>query len=327
MSGIDTAPVFREVAPRTHRIDVPLGERFVSLYLVVGEDASLLFDVGTTGMIDEYVLPAMRALAVESASVRHVVLSHCDVDHFGGTADARAAFPAARIVAHERDADAIQDFATYVSERADGLGRFGWREDPDTLEWARSVTAEATLDGTVAGGEEIDLGDVVVRILHVPGHTEGHLALHIPASDALLVSDAVLGASVNNADGTPAFPPTYRFVDDYLASIRMLDGLGVGMLLTAHYPSMSAHETRNFLRISAAFAVETEAIVREVIASNAGVTFAQILDRVGPVAGQWPVEGTAGALAYPVAGHLERLEARGLVRSGDSDGVRRWWPR
>lgn len=324
MTGTQAAPAFRTVAPRIHRIDLPLGERYASLYLVTGDDACLLFDAGVSGMIGDYVIPTLSVLGVDPADVRHVLLSHCDVDHFGGAADARAAFPEAQLIAHELDAPAMEDFATYVAERADGFGDFGWSETPETLAWARSVTAEAALDATVCGGEQIELGGIVIEVLHVPGHSSGHLALWEPASRTVLVSDAVLGRSVDLADGTPAFPPTYRFVDEYLSSVRAIESLHAHTLLTAHYPTMTGDEVQAFLDASRDFAAELDDLVLTAVKEADGVSFEGILAKVNPIAGDWPEEGTLGALAYPVAGHLERLETRGAVRS-DGIGRDRTW--
>src|SRR6476620_4200140 len=88
-----------EVAPGIHRIETPLGERFASLYLLVGDDAVLLYDTGVDGTIPAHVLPALDRLGISPLDVATVVVSHCDVDHFGGVADARAVFPRANIVA------------------------------------------------------------------------------------------------------------------------------------------------------------------------------------------------------------------------------------
>ena len=39
-----------EVAPRIHRIEAPLGDRFVCMYLFVGVESALLLDTGLDGM-------------------------------------------------------------------------------------------------------------------------------------------------------------------------------------------------------------------------------------------------------------------------------------
>jgi glyoxylase-like metal-dependent hydrolase (beta-lactamase superfamily II) len=327
-ASTDTPAPAVEVAPGVHRIDTPLGERFASLYLLVGDDAVLLYDTGVDGTIPAHVLPLLDNLGVRPRDVTTVVISHCDVDHFGGVADARTAFPNARIVAGAADVPLIEDYERYLSERARGfLDVYGWDEDPAVLEWCRSVTREGPLDGAASDGDTVALGgDRVAVIRAVPGHSTGHLAVEASWADAVLVGDAVLGASVDLVDGTPAFPPTYRFVDDYLESVAKLQSWDRDLLLTAHYPVMRGDEARAFLSRSAEFAENLEALVVDELTSEpAGLTFAELLARLNPKAGDWPSEGTEGALAFPVAGHLERLSQQGRVAvSGRRDGVSVW---
>lgn len=314
-----------EVADGLYRVDAPLGERFASLYLVVGGTSAVLFDTGVDGMIPEHVVPALADLGIATDDVRTVVVSHCDVDHFGGVSDAREAFPLARIRAHALDRPAIEDYGTYLAHRARGFrDDFGLDEDPEVLEWCRSVTRETHLDEDVADGERIDLGGRQVTVWHLPGHSHGSIGIEVPWADAILVSDAVLGSSVNLADGTPAFPPTYRYVDEYLATVRRLEAAGHQRLLTAHYPAFEDDAARAFLADSRAFAVRLDKLVVSALEAS-GLTLAELLDEVNPIAGDWPSEGTATALAFPVVGHLERLRDRGAVRRvGQRDGQAVW---
>lgn len=315
------------IAPGLHRIDTPLGDRFASVYLVVGESATLLFDVGVDGTIPTHVLPALAGLGIDPASVTTVVISHADVDHFGGLSDAREAFPGAEIVAGAGDRPLIEDYERYVSERARGfVTDFGWDEDQAVLDWCRSVTREGNLDRDAQDGEVIDLGGRQAIIRSVPGHSNGHVAVEVPHADAILVADAVLGASVNLNDGTPAFPPTYRYVDDYLATVDALIAADHDLLLTAHYPLMRGDDARAFLAESRDFVERLDAlVVAELERADSGLTFAELLGLLNPIAGAWPVDGTVGALAYPVAGHLERLAASGRVQtSAGRDGVPVW---
>lgn len=312
------------IADGLYRVDAPLGDRFASLYLVVGSESILLFDTGTDGMIPGYVIPALASIGAEPRDVRTVVISHCDVDHFGGVSDARERFPRASILAHALDRPAIEDYATYVAERADAfVTGYGWAEDKAVLQWCRSVTRETILDGNAIDGQVVDLGGRQAVIWHVPGHSRGHTAIEVPSADAILVADAVLGASVNLADGTPAFPPTYRYVDDYLATIARLEAAKHELLLTAHYPQFEGAAAAGFLAESEAFVMKLDALVIDAL--SAELTLAELLAELNPVAGAWPVEGTAGALAFPVVGHLERLVAAGIARrSGERRGVATW---
>lgn len=317
-----------EVAPGILRIDTPLGDRFASIYALVGDDAVALYDTGVDGTIPRWVLPELAAAGIAPERVATVVISHADVDHFGGIADARVAFPHARIVAGAADIPLIENFAEYVRGRGDSFADdFGWHEDPAVLAWCREVTREAAVDAAAIDGEELALGSGRVAVIRaVPGHTVGHLAIHAPWADAVLVADAVLGASVDLADGTPAFPPTYRHVDDYLQTIETLDALTPRLLLTAHYPTFADGEASAFLERSRDFVERLDTLLRvELDRAPEGLTLAELLDRVGPHAGDWPTEGTAGALAFPVVGHLERLARLGrLERRGERDGAPVW---
>ena len=318
------APV--ALAERLYRIDAPLGERFASLYLVVGDTSTLLFDTGIDGMIPEFVVPQLASIGLTVDDISHVVVSHCDVDHFGGVADAHESFPNARVLAHPLERAPIENFDTFLSERGRGfLDEWGFDEDQGTLDWLREVTRERPLDGTVIDGEVIDLGGARPVVWHVPGHSRGHLAIELPWASAVLVSDAVLGSSVNLADGTPAFPPTYRYVDDYLATVARLSAAHHDLLLTAHYPAMSGATAAEFLAESAAFAQRLDALVVAALGAADDLTLAELVHEINDAAGDWPTDGTEAALAFPVVGHLERLRDAGRLQpAGNRDGVPTW---
>jgi glyoxylase-like metal-dependent hydrolase (beta-lactamase superfamily II) len=297
-----------------HLVDTALGDRLSTLVLFSGPESVLQLDTGIDGTTSAAVVPALEAIGRRPEEVGHVVVSHCDVDHFGGVADAAQNLPRAAVVAHEADAGAIEDYAVYEAERARGFReRFGWDEDPAVLEWCRSVTREGAVHRRLTGDEDVDLGDRLVRVLHVPGHTRGHLAVFDPLTGTLAVSDAVLGAAVPLADGTPAFPPTYRYVADYRATIDQIEKLAPERIVTAHYGTFTGPEAVEFLRASRRFADQLEELVLTDLRRNGPSSLAAVLTRTNPLAGDWPAEGTEGALAFPVVGHLEDLEARGLV--------------
>ena len=48
------------------------------------------------------------------------------------------------------------------------------------------------LDRQVAEGDEVALGDSRLRVIDVPGHTVGHIALHFPAAGALFAADSLM---------------------------------------------------------------------------------------------------------------------------------------
>ena len=74
-----------EIAHGIHRIEAPLGERFIAIYLLIGDRASLLVDTGIASSIADAVLPYMASQGIAPEKIRYVVSTHCDFDHVGGT--------------------------------------------------------------------------------------------------------------------------------------------------------------------------------------------------------------------------------------------------
>ena len=83
------------------------------------------------------------------------------------------------------------------------------------------------------------------------------------------MSDAVLSDAVRTADGEAAFPPTYRHVAPYRATIGALARLDPAWLLTAHYPTMAGDEGRDFLDCSAQYTDRLEDAVRTALTGRA----------------------------------------------------------
>lgn len=316
-----------QIADGIHRIDTELGSRVSSLYLFRGRDASLLFDVGVDGTAQRDLAPAFEAIGLAPQDLTWAAISHPDVDHFGGLASLREFAPQVKVLAHHADAKMIADYARYEQDRGRGFRQpWGLDEDPAALEWTRSVTREGPVDLEVTGGERVRLEDGwSVEILHAPGHSRGHLSVWDPRSRALVVSDAVLSDAVRLATGEPAFPPTYRFVDDYLATIQRFEAMAPSQLLTAHYPSMDAEAALAFLAASRNFTAALDQAMLESVAASGdgGLNLQELLADLNPKVGAWPQEGTLVALAFPVVGHLERALAVGTLEAFEVDGATR----
>lgn len=311
-----------EIQPGVHRIDTRLGDRLSTVWLVTGSQRGLLFDTGVDTAIPEYVLPYLDEYGISTDSVKHAVVSHADVDHFGGVADAHEGLPAVRVAAHRADARLIEDYPSFEVERVRGFrDPWGVDESDSGVEWCRSVARVDRLDDRLSGDEVLDLGSRDVRIRHLPGHSHGHLGLHDRSTDTWMISDAVLGDAVPLADGAAAFAPTYRFVDDYLATIDLLERARPGRLATAHYGVFEGDDALQFLQISRDFVSEMDSTVTGVLADVGPTTLSDLLPIVNQAVARWPLDGTEASLAFPLVGHLEQLIDLGrVVRSADGAG-------
>ncbi len=55
-------------------------------------------------------------------------------------------------------------------------------------------------DHELIPGENLALGDLKVEVLHVPGHSPGHVAFWIPAARAVLSGDCLFAGSIGRTD-------------------------------------------------------------------------------------------------------------------------------
>ena len=315
-----------EIRPGLHRVQAPLEERFVALYLLVGTDAALLVDTGVPASITETLLPYLDEAGIPRDKVKWAVNTHCDWDHTGGNRALKEALPHVQLMAGAADVPLVEDVEALIDSR---YGEFiltdGFVDPPELTasirEWAQLVP----VDRPLAGGEQFDLGGRSVTVLHVPGHSPGHVAVHDPENRALMIGDATLGATVPFADGRPAFPPTYRDTADYVDSIHAFRALDAELLLTAHYPVYEGEGVAAFLDESEAYTEQVDEILAGLLqAQDAPSTALELIRAAGDALGPWPPEALDYSI-FPVTGNLERLEARGLAASATAaDGRRRW---
>jgi glyoxylase-like metal-dependent hydrolase (beta-lactamase superfamily II) len=247
----------REVAPGIFRIESVLGPRPFSQYLLRGE-RSLLVDTGVQATPAEVILPALAGHVPD-----FVVISHADVDHHGGNEAIRAAFPQALICAHAADVPWIESRELILRERYGWYDEHGIGYPPETFAWLRdALGADIPVDVRFTGDEELRLGpELVVRVLHLGGHTPGHIGLWEPRSRTAIVQDAVMAGGLLDTEGRVVHPPPIPDVSAYVASVRLLQSLRPRLLLTAHYHPIEGDAVDAFLAESLAFVERARAVV------------------------------------------------------------------
>jgi hydroxyacylglutathione hydrolase len=142
-------------------------------------------------------------------------LTHGHIDHAGGAAELAATLSVPIEGPDERDAFLLANLA------AQGQ-KFGITD-------ARNVTPTRWL----VEGETLSVGDLTFSVLHVPGHTPGHLVFVNAPSRFALVGDTLFQGSVGRTD----FP--YGNHDELISGIKgKLLPLGDDvMILSGHGPA------------------------------------------------------------------------------------------
>jgi glyoxylase-like metal-dependent hydrolase (beta-lactamase superfamily II) len=312
-----------EILPGIHRVECPIGPRYVALYLVVGDNYILLLDTGFDQSIRETLVPYMKTKSLGLDKVRYVINTHSDYDHTGGNKAVKELLPNALICCGERDRAMIVDLSKMIDERYNEFAKeHGFSESKEAIDFIGTVAFETPIDIGFTGGERIDLGNRFVQIVHTPGHSWGHLSILDEQTGAIMIGDAVLGQSVLLATGEHAFPPTYRFLEAYRATIRMIKGLNPSEILTSHYPRYVGQDGIDFLDISLGYTDLVETVTLETLAkSNAPISLLEVIELSHDRLGTWP-DPIYKYLVYPVLGALEVLVSYGKVsKTYSSDGT------
>ncbi len=296
-----------EIAPRIHRIDSRMNTRRLSQWLIVGDQAALLFDTGISGTVRDHVAPALAELDLDPARLTDVVISHADVDHYGGNAEIRELAPQARLRAHRLDRPLIESWARIAGER------YGWYRDhgldypPPAWDWLETAAgADVRLDGEVEPGESIDLGGVALEVLYLPGHSRGHIGLIDRAGETAIIADAVMGLGFETVEGAPAGPPPYVDLDAYRRTIEAVRTLGAARLGTAHFPLFEGAEIDRFCNLSRELTDRIEAAIDEQPPPE-GDPVAALLAPVARSLGGYPEMEVE--LARSIGAHLEARRA------------------
>lgn len=311
-----------EVAEGIYKVPSILGIRRFAQWLVVGDEV-LLVDTGIDGTIAEHVMPALAGLGIDPDRVTHAVISHADVDHYGGDAEVRRMLPNARIRAGAEDRRLLERWDVIGAERYGWYRQHGLDYDPDTFAWLRGAAGPDTpIDGVVEDGEEIDLGGIAVRVVALPGHSPGHVGIWHEGSRTAIVMDAVLERGLYATDDRLISPPPYVTVPGYRGSVETLRRLDPERIGTSHYPPTEGRAAVGaFLDATASFVDDLEASVLDTLSPEPQPlrVFWENADRaIGPF------EEMAVELARSVGAHLEDAEDRGIAVRTEAEGLPAW---
>jgi len=294
------------------QIQSEFGGRNLFQYLLAG-DRLVLIDSGIATTPETTILPYMDRLGYDPARLSMLITTHPDMDHQGGNAALLRAAPQALLACGEADRELVSDPLALYQRRYNYLRAdhgLGFEEQPPP-----GAGSRCRVDIGFRGGERIAIADGwELEVLHVPGHSAGHLAIYDRAHGSAFVSDAIHGHGCPGIDGRMAIPVTYYRIEVYLSTLRYLDGLKIEHLYSGHWPNMRGEEVADFIADSRRTVDRLDRkIVRALLGCPQGLDLKQLIAAAGEEFPEWPSD-TLDLAMFAVNGHLERLEETGRVR-------------
>ena len=152
----------------------------VNTYIITGNDNEcIIIDCGCYGRAEEKKLEEM--LATRGLKPVMLIDTHCHLDHVFGN--------------------------SFLLER---YGLRSWFHEGDkhnylnapkhSLMFGLSMEAPPEPEGYLADGQEITAAGVTLKVIHVPGHSPGGIALYSESDAVVFTGDALFAGSIGRSD-------------------------------------------------------------------------------------------------------------------------------
>jgi glyoxylase-like metal-dependent hydrolase (beta-lactamase superfamily II) len=190
----------------------------VKSFLVAGVDRVILVDTGASDADADIIMDAITDMGHKHSDLKLCILTHRHGDHTGGMKKLKKTLKF-EVMAHELDMPAIRQSTGYDVEHV------------------------------VKGGESLPDRDGI-HVIHTPGHTAGHISLHLPEIKTMIAGDAILSAGEHLV-----VSPTFLCSDPDAAaeSVRRLLAMNLDLerLLVGHGDDIYVGAKANMGRIFA----------------------------------------------------------------------------
>jgi hydroxyacylglutathione hydrolase len=130
---------------------------------------------------DHTVAPLIAKAKENNWDVIGLWLTHGHFDHVADHAEVISAFPDAKVLIHRLDEPKL---------RRPNISMFRL---PFTI-------PPRGADGFLEDGQELQIGELKVKVIHTPGHAPGHVMFHFPEYKTLIGGDLIIMGAVGRTD-------------------------------------------------------------------------------------------------------------------------------
>ena len=213
----------------------------VNAYLIKDQPLTLVDPGPETDEAIKALDDGLSAFGVRAEEIKRVVITHAHSDH-SGLAHWVAEKARAPVLVHKLEVRKLAPEYYYYMERLPFFAEAGLPDyelkdilnDADPV--VKPVIPESELE-VAEGGEELLFSGGLLQVLHLPGHTSGHICLYNPDGRELLGGDFMLRHispnPVMEADHKD-FSKRIPSLRQYMESLERIAGINVRINLPGH---------------------------------------------------------------------------------------------
>jgi len=223
----------RDVAPGIHRVE----DAKANWYIIEDDDGITIVDAGLPASWDS-LQDALRTIGRPASDIKVVLLTHAHFDHVGFASRAQSDL-GVPVLCHERD-HALTQTHPLRYKRSRSLVFYLWNPG------GAAILAQMIAKGALRSQGPREMGTLNVddelevpgrpKVLATHGHTLGHVALHFPSRDTVIVGDALVTLDPYTARTGPRLVARAATADadQARASLEAIGATGARIVLPGH---------------------------------------------------------------------------------------------
>jgi len=213
-------------------------------YLITASQLNVLIDTGINLFGPQY-LEAIEDILGSPDKLDYIFITHSHYDHIGSLSYLKRKIPSVKIAFHGHIEALLQKGSVKM--------RMGFLSDI-LRETYKDIAGDdvyidaVNCDDVLHEGFSLDMGDMTLEVIEVPGHTRDSLAFYIPEKKILFPGDSA---------GLPAGPTLDHIkveflssFDDYVLSLEKMMALNPAIIAFSHGWFFTENSVNEFLKAS-----------------------------------------------------------------------------
>lgn len=144
-----------------------------------------LIDSGLMGK-GNYKVGSIQESGIDLSDIKRVIMTHTHIDHIGCLSEILKEIPKAELWIHVDEAEPLEqgdERTVYGMDMFKSMCQSQYALKPGAFSFQ--------IDRKLKGGETLEIGDMVWKVIHIPGHSLGSIALYDDMEKILIPGDVV----------------------------------------------------------------------------------------------------------------------------------------